>query len=116
MEAMNCHPRRSFRCQSTLLCGISGGGRVGGAGGCPTIRARIVSPAGVQSRLVPSSAPDDHFTAGPHCRVIESGVGCVGGAGSCPTIRAGIVSPAGVKALMPHPPQTIISLPVQTAV
>ena len=43
------------------------------------------------------SAPDDHFTAGPHCRVIVSGIGRVGGAGGCPTIRAGIVSPAGVQ-------------------
>ena len=29
---------------------LSGSGRVGGAGGCPTVRARIVSPAGVQKR------------------------------------------------------------------
>ena len=45
----------------------------------------------------PSSAPDDHFTAGPHCRVNVSGSGRVGRAGGCPTIRAGIVSPAGVR-------------------
>ena len=43
------------------------------------------------------SAPDDHFTAGPDCRVKDSGSGRVGGAGGCPTIRAGIVSPAGVQ-------------------
>ena len=75
----------------------SGSGRVGGAGGCPTIRAGIVSPAGVRRRWRPSSAPDDHFTAGPDCRVTVSGSGRVGGAGGCPTIRAGIVSPAGVQ-------------------
>ena len=77
---------------------VSGSGRVGGAGGRPTVRAGIVSPAGVQ--IVPTpviSAPDDHFAAGPHCRVIRSGSGRVGGAGGCPTIRAGIVSPAGVQ-------------------
>ena len=63
------HPRRSFRCRSRLPCGKSGVGRVGDAGGCPTVRARIVFPAGVQK--------------------------------SRRTI---------------NPPQTIISLPVQTAV
>ena len=65
-----------------------------------------------------SSAPNDHFTAGPDCRVTDSARGRVGGAGGCPTIRAGIVSPAGVR-IVPdtsYPPQTIISLPVQTAV
>ena len=40
-----------------------------GAGGCPTIGAGIVSPAGVKSMAVDLSAPDDHFTAGPYCRV-----------------------------------------------
>ena len=44
-----------------------------------------------------TSAPDDHFTASPHCRVIVSASGCVGRAGGRPTIRAGIVSPAGVQ-------------------
>ena len=63
------------------------------------------------------SAPDDHFTAGPDCRVTVSASGRVGGAGGCPTIRAGIVSPAGVQSTPESvPPQTIISLPVQTAV
>ena len=65
----------------------------------------------------PNSAPDYHFTAGPDCRV-TSGIGRVGGAGGCPTIRAGIVSTACVEIDYCHqpPPQTIISLPVQTAV
>ena len=64
------------------------------------------------------SAPDDHFAAGPDCRVKLSGIGRVGGAGGCPTIGAGIVSAAGVqKVPLPlTPPQTIISLPVHTAV
>ena len=94
---------------------------VDGAGGCPTVRARIVSPAGVKryGRLSAwdASAPDNHFTAGPHCRVKGSGRGRVGRAGGCPTIRAGIVSPAGVeRACRDYPPHTIISAPVQTAV
>ena len=54
-------------------------------------------PPVFKSDAVADSAPDDHFTAGPHCRVIVSGSGRVGGAGGCPTIRAGIVSPASVQ-------------------
>src|SRR5207245_6418110 len=45
------------------------GARVGNAGGCPTIRDRIISPAGVKrgiERRIWSSTPDDHSTAGPH--------------------------------------------------
>jgi hypothetical protein len=35
------------------------------------------------------SSPDNHFAAGPHCRVISSGSGRAGGA-SCPrVVRAG---------------------------
>src|ERR1051326_4111767 len=41
-------------------------------------------------------APNDHFTAGPRCRVTGSSRSCVSRAGACPTIRAGIVSAAGV--------------------
>ena len=47
--------------------------------------------------IVIVSAPDDHFAAGPDCRVKVSGSGRVGGAGGCPTVRAGIVSAAGVQ-------------------
>jgi len=73
---------------------LPAGGRIGGAGGCPTIRAGIVSPASVAAA---QATPDDHFTAGPHRRVIVSGTGRVGHAGGCPAIRARIVSPAGVR-------------------
>ena len=66
--------------------------------------------------LAAAGTPDDHFTAGPHRRVIVSGTGRVGRAGGCPAIRAGIVSPAGVQSVGYSPPQTIISLPVHTAV
>jgi hypothetical protein len=72
----NRPPRRSFHCQATLPCDTVGSGCVVGGGGRPTIRAGIVSPAGVQ---VPkpsiSSTPDDHFTASPYCCVKESGTG-----------------------------------------
>ena len=95
-------PRRSFHCRSRLPCDDSRSGRVGGAGGCPTIRARdcISRRCSTELRLSVNSAPDDHFTAGPHCRVKISGSGRVGGAGGCPTIRAGIVSAAGVQIVL----------------
>src|SRR5262245_45647810 len=72
-------------------------GRVGSVGSSPTIRAGVVSPAGVEiiGTTIPS-APDDHFTAAPHRGVQLSGRGRIGGAGARPTIRAGIVSPASV--------------------
>ena len=81
---------------------LSGSGRAGGAGSNPVVGAGnrqtgAVSPAGVQIAAAAGSAPDDHFGAGPHCRVKVSGSGRAGGAGSCPTVGAGIVSPAGVK-------------------
>src|SRR5882757_836068 len=44
-------------------------GRVGRAGGNPTVCAGIVSSAGVQ-RAGSASAPNNHFTPGPDCRVI----------------------------------------------
>src|SRR5206468_3671475 len=80
----------------------SSSGCVGGAGGRPTIRARVVSPTGVQAK----STPDDHFTASPHCRVIVSARGCVGGAGGSPTVRAGVISRAcskPISAVRPTP-------------
>jgi hypothetical protein len=75
----------------------SGIGRVGGAGGCPTVRAGIVSPARVQREAIIKPAPDGHFTVNPDCRVTGSGVGRIGGAGGYPTVRAGIISPARVQ-------------------
>ena len=67
-------------------------GRVGGAGGCPTIGTGVVFPAGIRDVVATektvTSAPDDHFTAGPHCRVIDSASRRIGRAGPCPTIRS----------------------------
>ena len=75
---------------------VSAGGRVGSAGGCPTVGAGIISAAGVQIAAV-ISTPDDHFTAGPDCRVRLSAIGRVGRAGGYPTVGAGIISSAGVQ-------------------
>ena len=96
----------------------SGSGRVGGAGGCPTIRAGIVSPAGVQITADIISSPDDHFTASPHGCVIASASRRVDSARGCPTIRARdcIFRRCSSMLDVTIPPQTIISLPVHTAV
>ena len=66
-----------------------------------------ISPTSVQELGVAVStlpAPNDHFPAGPDCRVMRSGVGRVGGAGGYPTIRVGIVSSAGIEELAGLPP------------
>ena len=48
----------------------SADGRVGGAGGCPTVGAGIISARRCSNTCRRRSAPDDHFAAGPDCRVI----------------------------------------------
>ena len=98
VAASQSAPDDHFTAGPDCRVSLSGSGRVGRAGGCPTICAGIISPAGIQNLVDTSAtpAPDDHFTASPDCRVIRSGSGRVGGAGGCPTIRAGIVSSAGV--------------------
>jgi hypothetical protein len=63
-------------------------GRVGCARGCPSVRDRIVSPAGART-------PYDHFSAGPHCGTSRNGCAC--GAHTPPTIGTWIVSPAIVE-------------------
>ena len=70
------------------------------------------------SRGVVVSPPDDHFAAGPDCRVKVSRSGRIGGAGGRPTVCAGLYLPPVFKtgAADSRPPQTIISLPVHTAV
>src|SRR5207249_11522823 len=65
--------------------------RADGAGGCPTIGAGIISPAGIQIAAAINSAPDDHFASGPHCRVLNSASRRVGRAGGCPPVAAGTV-------------------------
>src|SRR4029077_5204818 len=65
-------------------------------GGCPTVSAGIISPAGVHISAV-ISAPDDHFTSGPHRSVNFPASGCAGGAGGCPTVGGRMISAASVK-------------------
>ena len=76
---------------------LSGLRSVGDGGGCPTVGARIISPAGVQNvDVIGSSAPDDHLTAGPNCRVIEAPFGHVANAGGFPSVCSRIVSGASI--------------------
>ena len=70
--------------------------RAAGTGGCPIVRAGIISAAGVERAAVAIAAPDDHLTAGPHCRVKVSASGRVGEAGGRPTVGARIISAARV--------------------
>jgi hypothetical protein len=76
---------------------------VGGTGGCPTVRAWIVLAAGVENIWAIPSTPDDHFTASPHRRVLESASGRIGGAGACPSVRARIVTPASIQKILVIP-------------
>src|SRR5258708_21010371 len=91
-------PLHSLLLPTTLLL-LSGGGRRGGAAGCPPVGAGFVSPAGVEIAAAIIAAPDDHFAAGPHCRVIVSASGRAGGAGRCPTVGAGIRSEEHISEL-----------------
>src|SRR5207248_9010304 len=72
-------------------------GRVDDAGGCPTVGAGVISPAGVKIAGIISSAPDNHFATDPDCWVTVSGSGRIGVVRGCPTVAAGIISPAGVQ-------------------
>ena len=110
-------PNDHFTAGPDCRVSCSGSGRVGGAGGCPTVRAGIVSTAGVKISWNHRSAPDDHSHCQSRLPCESFGLRRVGGTARCPTIRAGIVSPASVKrGAVITPPQTIISLPVHAAV
>ena len=61
------------------------------------------------------SAPDDHLTASPY-RCVRAASGRAEGAGRRPTIRPGLYLPPVFNWFGSDPPQTIISLPVHTAV
>ena len=74
-------------------------GRVDRAYRCPTVRAGIVSGPSVQPAVTTTSdpTPDDHFTAGPDCRVRLSCGRRVGGAGGNPSICVWIIAAAGIQ-------------------
>ena len=64
------------------------------------------------------STPDDHFAASPHCRVKYSGTGALVVLVAVQLSVLGLYLPPVLNdAIGRHyPPQTIISLPVHTAV
>jgi hypothetical protein len=64
----------------------------------PTIRADIVSAAGVQlgNTIILCATPYDHFTARPHRYVPISAVGRISRGGGYPTVTGRIVSPTRV--------------------
>ena len=76
-DKKNPRPRQSFHCQSRPRCDQLGLGRVGGTRSCPAIGGGIVSSASIKIHLgTPSvAAPDNHFTARPHCGVIDASSG-----------------------------------------
>ena len=89
-------PRRSFHCRSRPPCDPSGMGALVVLVAVQLSVLGLYLPPVLKSVASSASAPDDHFTAGPDCRV-RFGQGRVGRAGGCPTVGAGIVSPAGIK-------------------
>ena len=116
-----CRRRRSSHCQSRLLCvrlGLSGA--LTDAGSCPTIGVGIVSPAGIPIHGAARNVapPQTIISLSLRTAVCPArAAGDVAGAGGDPAVDAGIISPAGIQvATAIDTPQTIISLPVHTAV
>ena len=92
-KGINAAPDDHFAASPNRGMTASAAGRVGGAGRSPTVRHRIVSPAGV----VAVSTPDDHFIAGPNCRMARPRRRCASGACGSPIVGSWIVSPASVQ-------------------
>ena len=92
--------------------------RVVGAGDCPTIGDGVISTAGIRIAADAISAPDNHFAAGPHCRVIGPGLGRVDCLVGVQLSVLGLYRPPVLNRSWAklNPPQTIISVPVHTAV
>ena len=73
--ATESSPDNHFRTCPDCRVTVSALGRVGGVSGYPTVRARIVSATGVEKVvvitviLIKGPAPDNHFSAAPHCGV-----------------------------------------------
>ena len=103
-------PDNHFRTCPDCRVTVSAFGRAGGVSGYPTLRARIVSATGVEKVvgitviLIKGPAPDNHFSAAPHCGVRNASIGRVVGGRVYPSVGNGIVSPpciqkAGVSTL-----------------
>ena len=85
--------------------------------GVATGLRRSISRRCSKLAAAPKSAPDDHFAAGPHCRVKVSDRGALVVLVAVQLSVLGLYLPPVLKLTKPSvPPQTIISLPVHTAV
>jgi len=106
LSAPNDHLAIGPHCSVSEPCGWS----VDGAGGCPAVRAGIVSAAGVETVGVIPSAPNNHFTAGPTAVCESRPPGAL-------LVLVGVQLSVSGLYLPPvlnspgNPPQTIISLP-----
>ena len=90
-------PNDHFSASPNGCMRISFSGRVRSRRGYPTVRAGIVSSAGVRRILGRKrSAPHDHFISTPHRRVTDAPFGRIDCAGSYPTVRRGVKFPARV--------------------
>jgi hypothetical protein len=68
------------------------------ASGDPSIRAGIISAAGIEARAATSNtAPDDHFIAGPDRGVIRSATRRINGRGRRPTVQNWVVSSPSIR-------------------
>ena len=111
----HCRPRQSFRCRSRLRCELPGKGALVVLVAVQLSVVGIISSSGIQ--ISESSAtPDDHFAASPHCRVIAAAIRRAGRLVAVQLSVLGLYRPPLFKKSSLYPPQTIISLPVQTAV
>src|SRR4029077_11546430 len=64
-------PDDHFTASPYCCVSLSGFGGIVGADGYPAVRPRIISPAGIQvAGGAIDTAPDNHFTPRPNCRVI----------------------------------------------
>ena len=74
-------------------------------------------PPVLKALLLVISAPDDHFTASPHRRVTVRAAGALVVLVAVQLSVLGLYLPPVLNSrCRHHPPQTIISLPVHTAV
>ena len=92
--------------------------RVGGADGGPTVCIGRVFPTRIKDSAAMITAPDDHFTAGPDCRGEFRMEGALVLLVSIQLFVTGLYLPPVFTSMTPpfDPPQTIISVPVHTAV
>ena len=107
--------RARSRCYSGRSIGLAVTVGVGVGVGSARIARSISRQCSNRCLFIIRSPPDDHFIAGPDCRVTAR-CGRVGVLVAVQLSVLGLYLPPVFKMLAAYPPQTIISLPVQTAV